>query len=57
MCELVRIQEYQGFPMSALRNQVQQLSNHVPAGLSTFMARAALAGFAVWLLALATHGA
>ena len=42
--------------MSALRNRVQSLSIAVPAGVSTFVARATLAGFAIWLLALATHG-
>jgi hypothetical protein len=42
--------------VSALRSRVQSLSIAVPAGVSTFVARATLAGFAVWLLALATHG-
>jgi hypothetical protein len=41
--------------MSALRHRVQSLSLHVPAGVGTFFARAALACFAVWLLAMATH--
>ncbi|HVY99962.1 MAG TPA: hypothetical protein VHA35_10685 [Dongiaceae bacterium] len=41
--------------MSALRHRVQSLSLQVPAGVSTFFARAALAGFAVWLLAMASH--
>jgi hypothetical protein len=41
--------------MSALRHRVQNLPLHVPAGVGTFFARAALAGFAVWLLAMASH--
>jgi len=41
--------------MSALRHRVQSLSLHVPEGVGTFFARAALAGFAVWLLAMASH--
>ncbi|HVO01725.1 MAG TPA: hypothetical protein VMT54_05955 [Candidatus Cybelea sp.] len=44
--------------MSAPRIRVQSLSiPQVPAGLSTFLARALLAGFALFILALATHGA
>ncbi len=43
------------FEMSALRHRVQSLSIHVPSGVGTFFARAALAGFAVWLLAMASH--
>jgi hypothetical protein len=43
------------FEMSALRHRVHGLSFHVPAGVGTFFARAALAGFAVWLLAIASH--
>ncbi len=41
--------------MSALRHRVQSLPIHIPAGVGTFFARAALAGFAVWLLAIASH--
>jgi hypothetical protein len=41
--------------MSALRHRVQSLSLHVPASVGTFCARAALAAFAVWLLAMASH--
>jgi hypothetical protein len=47
--------EFWGFQMSALRLRVQNLPIHIPAGLSTFFARAALAGFAIWLLAIASH--
>jgi hypothetical protein len=43
------------FEMSALRHRVQSLPIHIPAGVGTFFARAALAGFAVWLLAIASH--
>jgi len=44
--------------VSAPRIRVQSLSiPQVPAGLSTFLARALLAGFALFILALATHGA
>jgi hypothetical protein len=41
--------------MSALRQRVQNLPLHVPASVGTFFARVALAGFAVWLLAMASH--
>ena len=43
--------------MSAPRIRVESLSRLPLADLGTFMARVALAGFAVFLLALATHGA
>lgn len=43
------------FEMSALRHRVQTLSMYVPASVGTYFARAALAGFAVWLLAMASH--
>lgn len=43
------------FEMSALRHRVQSLSMYVPASVGTYFARAALAGFAVWLLAMASH--
>ena len=40
--------------MSRLRTANISLPQ-IPAGLSTFLARAALAGFALFLLALASH--
>jgi hypothetical protein len=43
--------------VSTLRLRVQSLSVQIQAGIGTFFARAALAGFAVWLLAMASHGA
>jgi hypothetical protein len=42
--------------MSALRQRVQSLPIQIPASVGTFFARAALAAFAVWLLAMASHG-
>lgn len=42
--------------VSALRNRLAHSSfPQIPAGLSTFLARAALGGFALFLLALANH--
>ena len=42
--------------VSALRNRIAHSSlPPVPAGLGTFLARAALGGFALFLLALASH--
>ena len=42
--------------VSALRNRIAHNAlPHLPAGLGTFLARAALSGFALFLLALASH--
>jgi hypothetical protein len=43
--------------VSAPRNSIHDYSTFQWAELGTFLARAALAGFAVFLLALASHGA
>ena len=47
--------EFWGFEMSALRHRIQNLPIQIPASVGTFFARVALAGFAVWLLAMASH--